>query len=482
MQAFAEIEEAGMYVRQDYLEDALDTAAKKIKELSAELKSSEYWRQWLKRFGLKAKLTSEDQLSWLFYEHLKKPVRKKTDKGKPSTDATEVAGFRDPFADNWVLLNKWIKIKNTYLRNIKKESRSGLLHPFFNLHITDTFRSSSDRPNFQNMPIRDPMMGEIIRSTLGFRPGHVGFEIDYSGVEVTGAACYHKDPTMISYLLDPSKDMHRDMAGQCYKLKKGDVGKLHRYCGKNKFVFPQFYGDWYLSCAKALWESIEQMDLKGPEGEDLKEYLYTQGIEELGACRIGESPVQGTFEKHIQMVEKDFWERRFKVYGQWRKDWFAKYQERGYFDTLTGFRLEGVMSRNQVINYPVQGSCFHCLLWATVQLTKELRRRKMKSKIVGQIHDSIVADVPIEEAALFIKLARHVMTKRIHKWAPWLIVPLQIEVEMIGEGMSWFDKTEVEFNGKTWSTYNKKEDKTYKFTTAANISNYLNKTKSNKAA
>ena len=164
-----------------------------------------------------------------------------------------------------------------------------------------------------------------------------------------------------------------------------------RYCGKNMFVFPQFYGDFYINNARAMWEAIDAMGHE-VDGVPLKQYLKRKNILRLGACDAKQQPANGTFEKHIKKVEMDFWQKRFKVYNQWKRKWWDKYLENGGFPTLTGFRIDGVMGRNDVINYPVQGSAFHCLLWSLIQLNRWLRKNKMRSKIVGQIHDSIVAD------------------------------------------------------------------------------------------
>ncbi|NIS13857.1 MAG: hypothetical protein GWN12_18860, partial [Thermoplasmata archaeon] len=81
-----------------------------------------------------------------------------------------------------------------------------------------TFRSSSDSFNFQNIPIRDLELARLIRQAIIARSGHRLVEIDYSGVEVHVAACYHQDPTMLEYLEDKSKDLHRDMAMEIFKL------------------------------------------------------------------------------------------------------------------------------------------------------------------------------------------------------------------------------------------------------------------------
>jgi DNA polymerase I len=116
--------------------------------------------------------------------------------------------------------------------------------------------------------------------------------------------------------------------------------------------------------------------------------------------------------------------------------------KRGGFKTLTGFWIEGVMGRNDVINYPVQGSAFHCLLWSLIRLQRELRWGKMRALIVGQIHDSIVADVPADELDDFLPLAKRIMTEEIRKHWKWIIVPLDIEAEV--SESNWFEKKAVE--------------------------------------
>ena len=125
--------------------------------------------------------------------------------------------------------------------------------------------------------------------------------------------------------------------------------------------------------------------------------------------------------------------------------------------TKTGFICQGFMKTNEIINYPVQGSAFHCLLWALIRLVLlELPKRKMKTLIVGQIHDSIVADVPDNEIQEFLSLANYVMTKMIRKAFKWLIVPLEIEAEVSPIDGSWAEKKEWIYKNGLWQE-NKKE-------------------------
>ena len=113
--------------------------------------------------------------------------------------------------------------------------------------------------------------------------------------------------------------------------------------------------------------------------------------------------------------------------------------------TLTGFTIAGELTKNEVINYPVQGSAFHCLLWALTRLQTWLEsQRKMQSKIVLQIHDSIIADVPLEELDDYIEMAVRLMTTDLKKEWKWLIVPLEVEPEVTPVNGNWFQKTKYE--------------------------------------
>jgi hypothetical protein len=229
------------------------------------------------------------------------------------------------------------------------------------------------------------------------------------------------------------------MAKECYMLTDDEVTKESRFYAKNQFVFPIFYGSYYVSCARNLWDSIGNADLKTKDGTPLFDHLRFKGILRLGNCNPREKPGRNTFEGHIKRVEEDF-NDRFPTWDERRHKWYEAYQKRGYFDTMTGFRCSGVLKRNHVFNYPIQGPAFHCLLWSLIQLMN--RTRGMKTKIVGQIHDSIIADVHESELVDYVNMAREVMTQEIRKHWSWIIVPLLVEVE--ASAVNWWEKKAYE--------------------------------------
>jgi hypothetical protein len=266
---------------------------------------------------------------------------------------------------------------------------------------------------------------------------------------------------MMRYINDKSKDMHRDMAAQIYKLKPEQVGDAARHTGKNMFVFPQFYGDYWGNCARSMWEECNALKIRIREENDDKEdtgrlilkHLKRQGIASLGEFdpRNKQSrPEPGTFYHWVQQVERDFWNNRFRVYGKWKETWWQEYLRKGWARMYTGFVFSGSYRKNQVINYPVQGPAFHCLLESLIQLQDLIRKNRMKSLIIGQIHDSMLGDVPPEETQDYLAMAKEVMTRNIPKMWRWINVPLEIGVEIAFDGTSWADKVKVKEENGSW--------------------------------
>lgn len=436
--ALAEVEANGMAIDPDYIRRAGRKILRKVKTLTGELENTNIAKEWRKIYRSKTNFDSGEQLGAVLFDHLGFTSPGTTEGGIHKTDEEALLTVNDPFVPLYIQRSKLGGAAESLI-SILRENVDGFVHCFFNLHSTRTFRSSSENFNFQNLRNRDPITAPIIRRAFRARPGRHIVEIDYSGAEVRVGACYHKDPRMMEYILDKSKDMHRDMAMELYLLPIEEITKEIRHRAKNMFVFPEFYGDWYIDCARQLWGEVPK--LKTASGVPLATHLQAVGLFSLGKMDPKEDPKQGTFEHHVQQVEKDFWENRFAVYTEWKKEWYAAYKEKGFFQTLTGFVCQGYMKRNDVINYPVQGSAFHCLLWALTRIVnKELRRKGMKSLVVGQIHDSMVGDVVPGELDDYLHLCHRVMTVLLRRHFPWLIAPMEIEADVAPQDGSWADK------------------------------------------
>lgn len=431
-EALADVEEYGLRINTRYCEKKQKQLKKEIKERIEELDKFKEIKIWKKTYGKKFNLDSDQQLAKILFEKMKYKSEVETAKGNASVSAEALEKLNIPVVKNLIKIRQLKKVKDTYLQNYLRESVDNVLHPFFHLHIAKSFRSSSSKINFQNQPVRIPEIREYVRKAVIPRKGFLIAEVDYSGVEVRIAACYHKDPNMIKDITTQGRDMHRDMAAKCFRLNKKQVTKDARYCGKNMFVFPQFYGDYYGNNANSMWEAIHTLKLQTVKGTPLKKHLKKKGITNLKK-----------FTDHIASVEDYFWNERYGVYGQWKEDHWEKYCKNGYVEIKTGFTCKGLMKRNEAINYPIQGAAFHCLLWSLIQLNKWLKKNKMKTKIIGQIHDSIVMEIHSEELNIVLEETNKIMTKDIVRHWPWIIVPLEIEVELCPINKSWYWKNEV---------------------------------------
>ena len=144
-------------------------------------------------------------------------------------------------------------------------------------------------------------------------------------------------------------------------------------------------------------------------------------------------------------IEKDFWGNRFAGYAKWKERWWKEYKKKGYVELYTGFQCSGVMSKNDTLNYPVQGAAFHCLLWSFIKLDKIIRKKGWNTRLVGQIHDSIILDVDPAELEDVVKTAYRVTCKDLPKAWDWIIVPLDIEIELAPVDCSWAEKEKYEF-------------------------------------
>lgn len=444
-EALSQVETNGIRIDTDYLNKAIRKTSMQISEITDGLKQHKIYRTWRRQYGSKANLASREQLGRILFDVMKFdcPFRsEKTQRPKADEEALKSTGLK--FVGRYLKLEKLKKARGTYLQSILRETTDGFIHPNFPLHLTRSYRGSSDHPNFQNIPMKNPFIKKLIRRTFIARENHQLIELDFKGAEICSGTCYHKDPQMVKYILNPKLDMHRDMGAECYMVKKSQVSWGIRDCGKNRFVFAEFYGDWYKTRAASLWKGIAEMNLKIEEtGVDLYTHLKSKGIYKLGACDPDEEPEEGTFEKHIQEVEYNFWHKKFRVYNQWKKDWWDEYQKKGWFELLTEFKIEGQYDRKQVINYPSQGTAFHWLLWSLIKIQRQMTKYKMKSLIVGQIHDSIVGDVHKREKKDYLEIAKQVIYEEIRKHWKWIIVPLIVEAEVAPIGGSWYDKEEI---------------------------------------
>lgn len=444
--ALARAERQGIRVDIDYLEKTEYTLQKKVEILEKKFKNSSFYKDWNK-VKRNPNIYSSQQLENFLYKIKNIKPLKTTKTGRGSTDEEALRLLNLPELNTLAKIKKLKKIKDTYLKSFSREQINGYMHPFFNLHIARTYRSSSNSPNFQNIPKRDEQAMSICRKALLPRKGHQLLEVDYSGLEVRIAACYHKDPKMLEYIHNPQSDMHADMAAQIFMINNFDKAnkdyKILRAAAKNGFVFPEFYGDYYKNCAINLaceWAKLPEGRWKNGQGINLNDSFISDHLIKNKIKSID------NFIDHIKEIEYDFWNNRFKHYNKWKLKWWKKYQKTGYIDMFTGFRCSGVMSNNDIINYPVQGAAFHCLLWSFIELDKIIIKNNWNTRLIGQIHDAIILDVDPKELDIVLKTIKKVTCNDLINHWKWINVPLDVEAEICPIDGSWNEKYEIDLN------------------------------------
>ena len=121
-----------------------------------------------------------------------------------------------------------------------------------------------------------------------------------------------------------------------------------------------------------------------------------------------------------------------------------KYTKLGYVDLYTGFRCSGLMSKNKILNYPVQGAAFHCLLWSFIELDRIMRQEGWRSRLIGQVHDSIMFDIYPPELEMVLQITKRVTCVDLLKAWSWINVPLSIDAEVCEVDASWANKEKIE--------------------------------------
>lgn len=428
-----DVEEHGMHMNFEYCTKALQNVTKEMQKLQREIEEDPLIQTWKKKEGEKFNINSSVQLSAMLYQTLELQPKSFTKAGKPSTNKEALAGYakKIPFLQKKQMLGRKKTIRD-FLTGWVREAVDGILHPQFSLSTVETFRGSCSRPNLQNVPVRDTEMQKILRSAITASPGNQLLEADFKGVEVCVSACYHKDPIMLSYIKDKTKDMHRDMAMELFKLPSKQISKAIRHVSKNGFVFPAFYGSYYEQIAPAIWDAVFERDLTLSDGTLLIDHLKKIGLGTLTK-----------FKDHVQKVEDSFWNTRFKVYAKWKRDKEKEYLRQGYLKTHTGFQCSGPLKKNQIVNFPIQGSAFHCLLWTLITLNKKIKKEGWKSRVCSQIHDSMVIDLVPTEKDKIIKAIKYIVNVLLPRHWDWVIVPMEVEMEIAPVDGSWYQKKEI---------------------------------------
>lgn len=426
--ALTQVSINGFKIDRDYYAEQKPIIADEVKRLKQQvLTQSDIGKAWHKRYADRTNLDSTEQLKVVLEKDFSFDKFKVTEKGGKSCDKSVIEklpyDFSNPYHKYKQLDKAWGSLITPILLGADD---NGFVHPNINLHIARTYRSSCDSPNLQQISKHDETMKKLVRGGFIPRtPDRFIAEIDLVSAEVTAGCCLHQDKQMLEFLHNPSADMHKFVAKEFYKLNDEEFTKKLRSSVKGRFVFASFYGASYNSIGSSLWEYIDESGEVLGTGETLKDHMAKIGVTDHESCL-----------NHAEKVFDWYWNVLFKEYGQWKEDVWTLYKKQGYLDYPTGFRVTVPMTKTQAMNTIIQGSTFHLLLYTLVELQKRFVRFKLKSKIVCQIHDSIVIDVePSEWDAIqqFYLDSQEAVRK---EWK-WLIYPISADAEIGDIGGSW---------------------------------------------
>ncbi len=394
-QAFSDMEERGVKVDWDEFDSFKGKVNEKLVKSSDYLADCKLARKFYDKHNRTLNHNSTDDLKLLFFEDLKLKPLSETDKGNPQVndELFSMLESREGKIGNFVkalqVNKKMSKLKKTYLNAIETYTdRFGFIHPNFNLGLVRTYRSSCDNPNLQNIPKHDKFAQQIRRI---FIPSYDYFyDTDYSGMEVRIIGMCSKDKNLCKQIRE-NFDPHGYWAKKLFETNelKGDM----RFQGKTGFVFPEFYGSYYITIAREM------------------------GLKEIV----------------VQEVENEFWDMYYGV-KNWQGGKFEEYKKKGYVSTPLGFIRHAPLNRNKIINTPIQSTAFHFLLDAMIRAGKIMKREGFMSHIVLQIHDELLIDIVDKESSQIRALVTECMLEKPWKFAQG--VPLACDWK---KGANWYD-------------------------------------------
>ena len=343
---------------------------------------------------------SPKQLGLLLFDKLKLEGGKKTSTGQFSTDEKTLSKLIDahPVVRAILEYRACTKLKSTYVDKlpalIDAQSR---IHTTYSQAFTETGRLSSSDPNLQNIPIRTERGKNIRRAFVARDENHLLVSADYSQIELRLMAAMSKDPAMLEAFRN-GEDIHRDTASRVFDVMPAFVTPEQRSMCK-MVNFGIIYGI-------SAFGLSQRLKVSRKEASDLIETYF----------------------------------RLYPRIREYMSEAVAKARERGYAETVLGRRrtLRDINSRNatarqgaerDAINTPIQGSAADLIKIAMVKVDAAIRSSRLRAKMVLQIHDELVFDVPGDEVAALTEIVRREMTTAYD-----FGVPLEVG---IGSGSNW---------------------------------------------
>jgi DNA polymerase-1 len=347
-------------------------------------------------------INSNPQLREVLFDRLGLPSSKKTATG-PSTDASVLQELAEAGHELPVLLMEYrelSKLESTYIDALPAlvNPHSGRLHTSYNQTVAATGRLSSSDPNLQNIPIRREL-GRDIRRGFVPRAGWILLAADYSQIELRLLAHLSDDPAFVE-AFKSGGDIHRQTAALIFDVPLAEVTSEMRSRAKT-INFATIYGQGPHALSRQL--KITHAEAK----EFIERYFQRfQRVREYLDSMVDYARTHG-------YVETIFKRRRY----------IPELRDRNFSIRAFGERTAA--------NSPIQGSAADLIKIAMIRIRDRLIAEGLSGRMLLQVHDELVLEVPIEEVEAVTKVVKHEM-----EHAATLSVPLIVDV---GTGANWVD-------------------------------------------
>lgn len=345
-------------------------------------------------------LNSPKQLGEILFDKLKLPVVKKTASGAPSTDEDVLTKLAEDYPLPKALLTYrgLAKLKSTYTDKLPKmvNPQTRRVHTRYAQAAVVTGRLASSDPNLQNIPVRTAE-GRRVREAFVADPGNIIVSADYSQIELRIMAHISGDESLL-HAFAAGEDIHRATAGEIFGVSAAEVDAEQRRYAK-VINFGLIYGMSAFGLAANL----------GIGRDAAKQYIDRYFTRYPGVARYMEETRQ-------QARERGYVET---VFG--RRLWLPE------INGGSGPRRQG--AERAAINAPMQGTAADLIKLAMVAVQEWIEQEGLKSRLVMQVHDELVLEVPQDEAELVKRRLPELMCG-----VAKLDVPLVAEV---GAGANW---------------------------------------------
>jgi DNA polymerase-1 len=355
-----------------------------------------------KAAGGEFNINSTPQLRTVLFERLKLPVQKRTKTGA-STDVEvleQLAAQGHEVPRLLIEYRELTKLKSTYVDALPGYIRAdtGRVHTSFNQTGAATGRLSSSDPNLQNIPVRTRRGGEIRRAFIA-PPGHLLLIADYSQIELRLLAHLSGDPSFVA-AFQRGGDIHRQTAAVIFGVPEEKVTGEMRARAKT-INFATIYGQGALALSRQLGITLEEAKAF------IKHYF-----ERFAGVRVW---LDKTVEeaRHRGFVETLFGRRRY----------IPELRDRNFSIRAFGERT--------ATNSPLQGSAADLIKIAMIRIHAALKRETLSTRMLLQVHDELVFEVPESE-----RVVAEALVKREMEGVASLAVPLVVSV---GAGKNWID-------------------------------------------